>query len=162
MNFSSIIDHCTIQEMNTKSKVKSSLINEYGLENSYKYIEDRKKSNPFGEAVFVMRMVQFDGMPAVIEGHEALTIGSIGSAYNRSGLESYGITHILCLTDLSRLKFPELIRYISDILLIIKYLHVPTMNFFIISNQLYIYSEKIFASVRTIQTTLIMFIKINF
>lgn len=41
-----------------------------------------------------------------------LYIGSIGSAYNLQQLLSHGITHILCLSSVIRLKFPEQFKYL--------------------------------------------------
>jgi protein-tyrosine phosphatase len=100
----------------TKSLMKKSLINEYGLERSSNLSCDEENStgrklSPLVEAIFVMKMVQTDGSPAAISEFPNIFIGSVGCAYNKQGLLDAGITHILCLTNLSRLKFPELFSY---------------------------------------------------
>lgn len=41
-----------------------------------------------------------------------LYVGSIGSAYNIDKLLATGITHILCLSSVIRLKFPEHFKYL--------------------------------------------------
>jgi dual specificity protein phosphatase 1B len=43
---------------------------------------------------------------------ENLSIGSIGAAYNLSSLQSYRINHILCLSPIIRLKFPQHFTYL--------------------------------------------------
>ncbi len=52
------------------------------------------------------KMVKQDGLPVAIPGHEYLFIGSLGSAYNLPGLKDHNITHILCLSDVVKSKFP--------------------------------------------------------
>lgn len=94
------------------SKFKMSLIKEYGLEASSEDDgEGERNLNPLAEAMLVMKMARTDGSPAFIYGHEGLAIGSIGCAYNEQALVNAGITHILTLTKLSRLKFPEIFIY---------------------------------------------------
>lgn len=53
------------------------------------------------------RLTMTDGIPQNIPGFDYLYIGSIGSAYNLENLRKYGITHILCLSEVIKLRFPD-------------------------------------------------------
>mmetsp|Transcript_6902 Transcript_6902/g.7001 ORF Transcript_6902/g.7001 Transcript_6902/m.7001 type:complete len:233 (+) Transcript_6902:211-909(+) len=65
------------------------------------------RNKKFQKAVINMRMTLIDGLPSMIHGMEYLFVGSIGSAYNLEGLTGAGITHILCLSNNIRQKYPE-------------------------------------------------------
>jgi dual specificity protein phosphatase 1B len=67
----------------------------------------------FARRAFVsMRMTISDGIPAPVRGFDYLFIGSVGSAYNSKALNDAGITHILCLSDVVELKFPDRFTYL--------------------------------------------------
>lgn len=51
------------------------------------------------------------GQPCFL--NEYLSIGSIGAAYNLSSLLSHNITHILCLSSLCRIKYPQQFIYLK-------------------------------------------------
>jgi hypothetical protein len=57
------------------------------------------------------RLSNVDGIPQVIPGFDYLAIGSIGAAYNYENLVKYGITHILCLSEVIKLRFPQIFQY---------------------------------------------------
>jgi atypical dual specificity phosphatase len=85
---------------------KQILLKEFGPRN---VISD----NDFPVAVAIMAMTLRDGTPLFIPGFEYLSIGSIGSAYNPELISKFSISHVICLTELSQLKFQEQIKYLS-------------------------------------------------
>jgi protein-tyrosine phosphatase len=52
------------------------------------------------------KLVCHDGKPIAIPMTENIFLGSIGSAYNLSGLKEENITHILCLSSIIKKMFP--------------------------------------------------------
>jgi atypical dual specificity phosphatase len=115
--------------MSIKSRAKEFILYEYGIDfrtnDEFEECSSNEVSNSNGgtnaetsqaqkliQAIMVMRMVKIDGTPAAIEGYDYLTIGSIGSAYNKEQLKACGITHILCLADICRTKYPDDFVYV--------------------------------------------------
>lgn len=63
-------------------------------------------------AMVNLRFTIDDGHPVNIDGFPFLFIGSIGSAYHKENLLSAGITHILCLSSIIHIRFPESFEYL--------------------------------------------------
>ena len=64
------------------------------------------------QCLLIMRMTMNDGNPLFLSiPFDFLSIGSIGSAYNLPALRQSQITHILCLTDIARLRFENEFKY---------------------------------------------------
>mmetsp|Transcript_19305 Transcript_19305/g.32731 ORF Transcript_19305/g.32731 Transcript_19305/m.32731 type:complete len:276 (-) Transcript_19305:2756-3583(-) len=74
--------------------------------------EEEPSPEEFRAAFFNLSMTMKDGVPAQIPNIPYLFIGSIGSAYNSDNLVKAGITHILCLSDVIRLNFPDKFKYL--------------------------------------------------
>lgn len=99
--------------MMKRQKFIRGIINTYGLEPDIE--EDMKvesqsdTSDQFVKAMIVMKKVKVDGHPGVIHcnGSDFLCIGSVGAAYNLQALQACKITHILCMADVCKAKFPE-------------------------------------------------------
>jgi hypothetical protein len=53
------------------------------------------------------RLTVTDGIPVPIPGFDFLLIGSVGSAYNLESLQNAGITHILCLSEVIKMRFTD-------------------------------------------------------
>lgn len=62
-------------------------------------------------AVFNSMLVMRDGSPQQLPTAPFVFIGSIGAAYNKHALVSNGITHIICLSSIIRLKFQDSFTY---------------------------------------------------
>lgn len=62
------------------------------------------------------RLMSKDGVPAEVHGCPSLFIGSIGSAYHLENLLAAGITHILCLSSVIRLKHPHHFQYLRVVM----------------------------------------------
>jgi hypothetical protein len=115
-----------------KQKFVDGIINTFGLEVDFEDEDDdeddskrsdSRRDNPhhhtdtnkqFIKAILVMKRVRDDGVPGVIlcgggggGGHDYLCIGSVGAAYNLPALQELRITHILCMADICKAKFPE-------------------------------------------------------
>lgn len=60
-------------------------------------------------ALSTFRLSLADGKPAEIVSQ--LFMGSIGAAYNEKELRAAGVTHVLCLCESARLKYPEQLEY---------------------------------------------------
>lgn len=90
------------------SELRQRLIDEYGLEGEFCDISNKEILQI---ALFNSRMTYLDGIPQPILPYSFLYIGSIGSAYNLSSLKAAGITHILCLSDNIKLKYPNEFTY---------------------------------------------------
>jgi len=61
------------------------------------------------KALTAMKLVKEDGVPAMVQ--PDLYIGSIGSAYNKEGMQAAGITHILTCAANIKPRFPEDFKY---------------------------------------------------
>lgn len=85
--------------------VLARLLDEFGPETP--------SSNPKHDLAIALcryKLMLADGTPAqIIPGR--LSLGSIGSAFNEAGLKEAGITHILCLCENVRVRFPESFVY---------------------------------------------------
>jgi hypothetical protein len=57
------------------------------------------------------RLTVTDGIPIAIPGFDFLFIGSIGSAYNLESMQNAGITHILCLSEVIKMRFTDQFIY---------------------------------------------------
>ena len=98
--------------------MKRKIVQFYGLETHSTTEDEDPSSEDFRVAFCNLNMTIKDGCPAKIPTLDYLYVGSIGSAYNSEKLMQTGITHILCLSDVIRLNFPE--RFI--------YLRVPMVD----------------------------------
>lgn len=94
-----------------KLKLRKAIVDEYGLEENTADDNVEIGCSKIMQAVIVMKMVQNDGEPCVLAGYEYLAIGSIGCAYNITKLKAYGITHILCLAAICKIKFIDDFSY---------------------------------------------------
>lgn len=98
-----------------KQMLKDGIVRMYGLETDV--VDDEcgddniRGKKDFVKAMLVMKKVQEDGVPGVIpldnDCDNFLCIGSVGSAYNLQGLKELGVTHVLCMADICKAKFPE-------------------------------------------------------
>ena len=57
------------------------------------------------KALTAMKLVKEDGVPAMVQ--PDLYIGSVGSAYNKAGMQAAGITHILTCAANIKPRFPD-------------------------------------------------------
>jgi protein-tyrosine phosphatase len=73
--------------------------------------EEVESKQLFKIALINFRLTMTDGMPQFIPGCDYLAVGSIGSAYNYDNLVKTGITHILCLSEVIKLRFPDCFCY---------------------------------------------------
>lgn len=92
--------------------MKRKIVQFYGLE-THTYDEDEEVPNEAFRVAFCnLSLTTKDGTPAKIPATDFLYIGSIGSAYNSEKMAQCGVTHILCLSDVIRLNFPEKFTYL--------------------------------------------------
>mmetsp|Transcript_24679 Transcript_24679/g.36185 ORF Transcript_24679/g.36185 Transcript_24679/m.36185 type:complete len:135 (-) Transcript_24679:561-965(-) len=84
------------------------LLEKYSLEN----ISCSSNAKAISDALTVMKMVESDGKAIQIAHHDYLFVGSIGAAYNIETIIEQGITHIICATPSSRLRFPDRVKYL--------------------------------------------------
>ena len=93
--------------------MKRKLVEHYGLET---HIIPEDGSDPDNEdfrvAFYNLSLTVKDGKPIQIPGIDYLFIGSIGAAYNKEKLLQHGITHILCLSEIIKMNFPESFTYL--------------------------------------------------
>lgn len=68
-------------------------------------------ANKLQFALINYRLSVRDGYPIVIPHMSFLFIGSAGCAYNLENLLQTGITHIICLSSIVKLSFPERFQY---------------------------------------------------
>lgn len=86
--------------------MKAKLIEEYGLEDLRNEDSEEMGNKQLLQVVLTnSRLTVRDGVPNTLIDYPYLAIGSIGSAYNLNGLISAGITHVLCLSRVIRLKY---------------------------------------------------------
>lgn len=91
--------------------MKRKIVQFYGLE-THVFGEDEEIPNEAFRVAFCnLSLTTKDGTPAKIPSTDFLYIGSIGSAYNSERMLQSGITHILCLSEVIRLNFPEKFIY---------------------------------------------------
>lgn len=96
---------------NRPDKMKKKIVQFYGLE-THAFTEDEEIPNEAFRVAFCnLSLTTKDGTPAKIPTTDFLYIGSIGSAYNSERMLQCGITHILCLSEVIRLNFPEKFTY---------------------------------------------------
>jgi atypical dual specificity phosphatase len=92
--------------------MKKKIVQFYGLTTS----EFNEKGDPTEESFRVafcnLNLTCKDGLPSKIPPTDFLYVGSIGSAYNSEKLLQSGITHVLCLSDVINLAFPEKFEYL--------------------------------------------------
>jgi len=91
-----------------KRKFRHFIVSTYGLYEDERMPDEFKA---FTDAVFVMKMTQVDVTPAGIL--PFLFVGSIGTAYSLSEILKHGIDHVLCLSNKSRLCFPDKLTYLK-------------------------------------------------
>lgn len=92
--------------------MKARLIVEYGLED----LRDENGEEMGNKQLLLVlltnsRLTVRDGTPNTLTDYPYLAIGSIGSAYSLDGLINAGITHVLCLSRVIRLKHPSKFIY---------------------------------------------------
>lgn len=109
--------------------MKKNIVYQYGLVMHPSCGDEARESTELPEAALRVSLSNLsltlkDGRPIKIpvrnlrEGENTssnmdyLYIGSIGSAYNLQQLLSHGITHVLCLSSVIRLRFPEQFKYL--------------------------------------------------
>jgi protein-tyrosine phosphatase len=111
--------------------MKKNIVYQYGLVMHPSSDDEARESTELTEAALRVSLSNLsftlkDGRPIKIplrsmklsEGENTsfhkdyLYIGSIGSAYNLQQLLSHGITHILCLSSVIRLRFPDQFKYL--------------------------------------------------
>lgn len=109
--------------------MKKNIVYQYGLVMHPSSDDEARESTELPEAALRVSLSNLsltlkDGRPIKIplrslsEGENTsshmdyLYIGSIGSAYNLQQLLSHGITHVLCLSSVIRLRFPEQFKYL--------------------------------------------------
>lgn len=109
-----------------KQKFVEAIINAYGLEPdaiditgtgqgqaSYQDVtaSEKKSDKDFINAMLVMKKVSIDGQPGVIRAGpcelDFMCIGSAGAAYNLPALQDLRVTHVLCMADVCRKRFPD-------------------------------------------------------
>ena len=94
--------------------MKKKIIEHYGLRHD-KFGdsgEDIPEKDLLRIAMVNFTLTLEDGVPAQIPSCGHMCIGSIGSAYNLENMEKAGITHVLCLSDVIRLKYPDKFTYL--------------------------------------------------
>jgi protein-tyrosine phosphatase len=91
------------------------IVERYGLEadaiDADEGSEEARSKAAFRIAFCNLTLTRKDGRPAEVPGHPYLHVGSIGAAYSKENLESAGITHILCLSRVIKLMFPNKFEY---------------------------------------------------
>jgi protein-tyrosine phosphatase len=96
------------------SAFKTNLIESYGLNRtSDDDGDDIITKEHLRVAFFNLSMTMKDGIPIQLPGFEYLFLGSIGSAYNLKSLKQYGITHILCLSDVIKTQYKDSFEYLK-------------------------------------------------
>ena len=88
-----------------KSKVRKSIFDAYGIHRSDSEACD--EATEFRNSLNVLSIVRSDGLACPIDGFDFLFIGSIGAAYNLNTLMSCKISHILCVAESPKFKFPS-------------------------------------------------------
>lgn len=96
------------------------LTEKYGLEWSDKveiteeFGEDSEYSAPQNDTKKIIsiclinaRLVSNDGVPILIPETSFIFIGSLGAAYNKTTLQQTNITHVLCLSSVVKIMFPD-------------------------------------------------------
>lgn len=92
--------------------MKRKIVDFYGLETHVIGENGEPSNEDFRVAFCNLNLTIKDGIPTNIPSLDYLFIGSIGSAYHRQHLLDAGITHIVCLSDIIRLAFPDTFQYL--------------------------------------------------
>lgn len=93
--------------------LRERLVEEYGLEDNEVNEEGNRVD---GKQLLQLclanaRLISNDGVPAELPHYPGLFIGSLGAAYNLSALQAAGISHIVCVSRVVRMKYPHHFTY---------------------------------------------------
>jgi hypothetical protein len=102
----------SILRMASNNSFRQTILREYGCDEVGLGISSVSEKELVKRAFINMKMSVDDGVPNSIDCINYLTVGSVGCAYNLAKLKDSRITHILCLSDAVRLKYPEQFEYL--------------------------------------------------